>query len=89
MRFMCWDMDIEHRNDHWLTDADYFSCLGADLCFDPLLKNYIQRTNFLLCRNPLVTSLPMGPENMPYFCGPCLPHILSMEPDASSPPTAT
>ena len=41
MRFMCWDMDIEHRNDHWLTDADYFSRLGADLCFDPLLKNYI------------------------------------------------
>ena len=47
MRFMCWDMDIEHRNDHWLTDADYFSRLGADLCFDPLLKNYIQRTDFL------------------------------------------
>ena len=63
MRFMCWDMDIEHRNDHWLTDADYFSRLGADLCFDPLLKNYIQRTDFCQRRNPLVTSLPMEPEN--------------------------
>ena len=41
MRFMCWDMDIEHRNDHWHTDANHFSHLGADLCFDPLLKDYI------------------------------------------------
>jgi hypothetical protein len=47
MRFICWDMDIEHRNDNWLTDADYFSRLGANLCFDPLLKDYIQRTDFL------------------------------------------
>jgi hypothetical protein len=47
MRFMCWDMDIEHRNDHWLTDANYFSCLNADLCFNPLLKDYIQCTDFL------------------------------------------
>jgi len=32
MRFMCWDMDIIHRNDHFLGHADYFSRLGADLC---------------------------------------------------------
>ncbi len=32
MRFMCWDMDIEHRNNIHLTDADYFSRLGSDLC---------------------------------------------------------
>ncbi len=25
MRFMYWDMDIEHRNDVHLTDADYWS----------------------------------------------------------------
>ncbi len=37
MRFMCWDMIIEHHNDVCLTDAKYFSWLGADLCFDPLL----------------------------------------------------
>ncbi len=85
MRFMCWDMDIEHRNDHWLTDADYFSCLGANLCFDPLLKDYIQRTDFLRRRNPPVTSLPMGPENMPYFRGPHLANILAAEPNAICP----
>ena len=31
----------------------------------------------------------MGPKNMPYFCDPRLPHILSMEPGTSSPPNAT
>jgi hypothetical protein len=45
MRFMCWDMDIEHRNDIHLTDADYFSRLGSDLCYDPLLRDYIQQSN--------------------------------------------
>jgi hypothetical protein len=42
MRFMCWDMDIEHRNNIHLTDADYWSRLGADICYDPLLKDYIE-----------------------------------------------
>jgi hypothetical protein len=31
----------------------------------------------------------MEPKNMPYFCGPCLPNILSTEPDNSSPTTGT
>ena len=43
MRFMCWDMVIEHRNDHCLVDADYFSRVGANLCYDPLLRDYIQQ----------------------------------------------
>ena len=60
MHFMCWDMDIKHRNDHWLTNANYFSCLGADLCFDLLLKDYIQRTNFLRRRNPPRYISPYG-----------------------------
>jgi hypothetical protein len=40
-------MDIEHRNDVFLTDADYWSRLGADLCFDPLLKR-VHPTDFSL-----------------------------------------
>ena len=28
MRFMCWDMDIEHRNDHWLTDPTTYPVLA-------------------------------------------------------------
>jgi hypothetical protein len=36
MQFMCWEMDIKHRNDLFLTNAKYWSRLGADLTFDPL-----------------------------------------------------
>jgi hypothetical protein len=31
MRFICWDMDIVHRNDTFLVDADYWSRLGVDV----------------------------------------------------------
>jgi hypothetical protein len=73
MRFMCWDMDIEHRNNIFLSDADYWSRLGVDLCFDPLLKTYIEQVNSFRQRSPSPTALPPSPENMPYFWGPHLP----------------
>jgi hypothetical protein len=38
---MFWDVDIVHRHDIHLTDADYWSQLGADICFDPLFKSYL------------------------------------------------
>ncbi len=41
LHFMCWDMVVEHQNGHCLVDADYLSRVGADLCYDPLLQNYI------------------------------------------------
>jgi hypothetical protein len=62
MRFMCWDMEIKHRNNHFLTDADYWSCLGADLCFDPLLKEYIKQVNAMQLCNPSPTALPPAPK---------------------------
>jgi hypothetical protein len=37
MRLMCWDVDIVHRPDTELVDADYWSRFGVDLDFDPLL----------------------------------------------------
>jgi hypothetical protein len=70
MRLMCWDVDIVHRNDHYIADADYWSRLGADLCFDPLFKKYLELTRSLRIENPPPTSLPMQPENMPYYRGP-------------------
>ncbi len=73
MWFMCWDMDIEHRNDTFLGDADYWSCLGADLCFDPLLKTCIEQVNSFRQCSPSPTALPPSLENMPYFRGPRLP----------------
>ncbi len=80
MRFMCWDMDIEHRNDIHLTDADYWSRLGADICYDPLLKDYIERADFLRKKFPAPTQFPMLPENQPYYRPPC-----NLQPDAEAP----
>ncbi len=62
-------MIIEHRNDACLTNADYFSRLGADLCFDPLLKEYIQQAHTLCCCSPVPTDMPIAPEFQPYFRG--------------------
>jgi hypothetical protein len=68
-RFMCWDRVIEHRNDMCLTNADYFSWLGANLCYDPLLKEYIQQVATLCCYSPAPTSMPMAKEHQTYVCG--------------------
>ena len=67
MRFMCWDMDIEHRKGELLAGPDYFSRLEADLCFDPLLKDYIERAQELKRQYPTASGMPMQPENMPYY----------------------
>jgi hypothetical protein len=69
MRFMCWDMIIEHRNDVCLTNAEYVSWLGTDLCYDPLLKEYVQQVAALCCCSPAPTSMPIAPEYQPYFFG--------------------
>ena len=70
MRFLCWDMDINHRNDHFLGDVNYFLRLGVDLCYDPLLRNFIEQIHAFKMRSPLLTDMPMNPENMPYSRGP-------------------
>jgi hypothetical protein len=84
MQFMCWDMDIEHRNDHHLVDADYWSRLGADLCFDPLLKDHIQRADFLRKKYPSPTTFPMLPENQPYYRPPQNPPRVDDSPSAAA-----
>ncbi len=45
MRLMCWDVDIVHRPDSELIDANYWSRLGADINFDPLFRKYLQLTH--------------------------------------------
>ena len=67
---MCWDVDIVHRPDTELVDADYWSRLGVDLNFDPLYQKYLQLTHHLWKSKPAPTDLPMRPENMPYYRGP-------------------
>ena len=58
MRLMCWDMDIEHRNDIHLADADYFSQLGSDLCYNPLLCDYIECIDAIKWYHPSPSALP-------------------------------
>jgi len=54
MRLMCWDVDIVHRNDIHLTNADYWSRLGADICFDPLFKSYLDFDRGFVNDSPLL-----------------------------------
>ena len=70
MRFMCWDMAVKHQNDHCLADADYFLHVGADLCYNPLLQNYIQQVAALQHHSSVPTEVPIAPKHQPFFCGP-------------------
>jgi hypothetical protein len=70
MHLMCWDVDIIHQPDSELVNADYWSCLGANINFDPLFHDYLDYTANLRKSNPAPTDLPMRQENMPYYCVP-------------------
>ena len=70
MRLMCWDMVIVHRPGTMLSTPDYLSRLGADLCFDPLVRAYYERIHSLRAADPPPTTLPMQPINMPGYRGP-------------------
>ena len=63
-------MDIVHRNDIYMTDADYWSRLGEDICYNPLFKSYLDFDCGLCETFPAPVDLPMLPENMPYYRGP-------------------
>ena len=65
-------MDIIHRNDRYLVDANYWSRLMADLCFGPLLRDYIQHVASIHLNNPVPARMPMLAENMPGARGPRL-----------------
>ena len=67
---MCWDVDIVHRPDVELVDADYWSRLGVDLEYDPLYAQYLQQIRQYHTSYPSEKGLPMLPENMPYYRGP-------------------
>jgi hypothetical protein len=69
MRFMCWDMVVEHCNDRCLSDADFFLRFGADLCYNPLLRDYVQQVAALRCCSPAPTEIKIAPKHQPYFCG--------------------
>jgi len=59
-----------HCPDTELVNADYWSCLGVDLDFDPLLRGYLAYALARRHSSLPPTDLPMRPENMPYYRGP-------------------
>jgi hypothetical protein len=61
-----------HWNDIHLTNADYLSRLGTDICFNLHFKEYLDFSRSLRSQYPAPVNLPMRPENMPYYCGPRL-----------------
>ena len=67
---MCWDVDIVHRANDFLVDADYWSRLSADLCYDPTFREYLHFVSSFRSMHPPPTDIPMQPENMPYYRGP-------------------
>ncbi len=77
MRLKCWDVDIVHRPNVELIDADYWSQLGADLNFDPLYRKYLELTRQTRKSHPAPTDLPMRPENMPYYRKPRIQKVSS------------
>ena len=70
---MRWDCDIVHRSDFYLIDTNYWLGLGADLCFNPLLRDYIQRVASMHLQHPVPETTPMLPSNMPGHRGARLP----------------
>ncbi len=73
MRLMGWDVDILHQTNDHLVDADYWSRLDADLCYDPSFRQYLHLVHDLRTKHPPPASLPMRDENMPYYRGPRIP----------------
>ena len=67
MRLMCWDVDIVYQPDTELVDSDYWSRIGVDFEYDPLYAQYLQQTRQLRKLHPV--TVPMMPENMPYYRG--------------------
>jgi hypothetical protein len=70
MCLMCWDVDIVHWNDSYIMDADYWSRLGTNLCFNPLFKKYLDLNQSLCLESPAPSSFSMKPKNMSYYHGP-------------------
>jgi hypothetical protein len=70
MRLMGLDVEILHCAN-FLVDANYWSQLDADLCYDPLFKEYLHIMSHLHSTFPMPSELPMQAANMPYYGGPC------------------
>jgi hypothetical protein len=70
LEFMGWWMTTVHRNRNMNVAADYFSYLGADVCIDPLLNQYMKLADNERRSNPPAASgTTLEDENLPNFRG--------------------
>ncbi len=70
MHIMGWDVDIVHRANNYLTDADCWSRLDSNLCYDLTFKDYIWLVSTLQSQSMSPSDLPILPRNMPYYRSP-------------------
>jgi hypothetical protein len=66
---MGWDIDIIHRTNNYLTDADYWSTLDSNLCYDPTFEDFIRLVSTLQWQSKSPSDLPILPRNIPYYIG--------------------
>ncbi len=69
IRLMGWDVDIVHRRNDHLVDADYWSRLDCNLCYDPSFRSYLRFVESFRTNHPLPTEIPIKAEHMPYYRG--------------------
>ena len=70
---MGWDVNIVHRTNDYLVDADYWSRLDSDLCYNLLFKKYLRLVAEMQKNYPAPKELPMKDKHMPYYRGPQIP----------------
>jgi hypothetical protein len=75
-------VEIVHHSSGFLTDADYWLRLDANLCYDPLFCTYLRMCMNLRSTHPPPKDLPVLPEHMPYYRG---PRIVATPKDALQP----
>jgi hypothetical protein len=69
MQLVGWDVDIVHQHNDHLVDADYWSCLDCDLCYDPSFCNYLHFVKSFCTKRPPPTEIPINAKHMPYYRG--------------------
>jgi hypothetical protein len=83
MHLMGCEVDIIHRANVFIGDANYWLRLDADLCYDSLFKEYLHIVSHLHSTFSKPLELPMQAANMPYYLRPYFHQ------DAKSPITPT
>ena len=73
MHLMGWDVKIVHRTNDYLVDADYWSRLDSDLCYNPSFKKYPRLVAEMQKNYPAPKELSMKDKHMPYYRGPRIP----------------